>query len=164
MQQNTFIVEGNVVDIKGKEIYFGKIIVENGKIKSVNKIESFDSAIKRFILPGFIDSHVHIESSMVIPSEFARLATIHGTVATISDPHEIANVCGVKGVEFMIENGKRVPFKFNFGAPSCVPATTFETAGAVINSSAVKALLEKNEVKYLSEMMIFPVCCLRMKQ
>jgi len=156
MQQNTFIVEGNVVDIKGKEIYFGKIIVENGKIKSVNKIESFDSAIKRFILPGFIDSHVHIESSMVIPSEFARLATIHGTVATISDPHEIANVCGVKGVEFMIENGKRVPFKFNFGAPSCVPATTFETAGAVINSSAVKALLEKNEVKYLSEMMNFP--------
>jgi adenine deaminase len=156
MQQNTFIVEGNVVDINGKEIYFGKIIVEKGKIKSVNKIESFNSSVKRFILPGFIDSHVHIESSMVIPGEFARLATIHGTIATVSDPHEIANVCGVKGVEFMIENGNRVPFKFNFGAPSCVPATTFETAGAEINSAAVKALLKKNEVKYLSEMMNFP--------
>src|SRR5689334_18937497 len=156
MQQNTFIVEGNVVDIKGKEIYFGKIIVENGKIKSVNKIESFDSAIKRFILPGFIDSHVHIESSMVIPSEFARLATIHGTVATISDPHEIANVCGVKGVEFMIENGKTVPFKFNFGAPSCVPATIFETAGAELNADDVEKLLQRDEIKYLSEMMNFP--------
>src|SRR6476661_2374 len=121
MQQNTFIVEGNVVDIKGKEIYFGKIIVENGKIKSVNKIESFDSAIKRFILPGFIDSHVHIESSMVIPSEFARLAATHGTVATVSDPHEIANVCGAEGVEWMLDDVQRSAMKICFGAPSCVP-------------------------------------------
>jgi len=83
-------------------------------------------------MPGFVDAHVHIESSMMVPSEFARLAVLHGTVATVSDPHEIANVCGMEGIRFMINNGDRVPFKFFFGAPSCVPATTFETAGAVI--------------------------------
>lgn len=109
-----------------------------------------------FILPGFIDAHVHIESSMLIPSEFARLAVVHGTVATVSDPHEIANVCGMKGVEYMIENGKTVPFKFNFGAPSCVPATTFETAGAEVNAKDVEALMRREEILYLSEMMNFP--------
>jgi adenine deaminase len=109
-----------------------------------------------FIMPGFIDSHVHIESSMLIPSEFARIAVLHGTVSTVSDPHEIANVCGMEGVEFMIENGKKVPFKFNFGAPSCVPATIFETAGAAINSDDVTKLLQLKEIKYLSEMMNFP--------
>ncbi|MEO5893838.1 MAG: adenine deaminase, partial [Ferruginibacter sp.] len=109
-----------------------------------------------FILPGFIDSHVHIESSMLIPSEFAKLAVVHGTVATISDPHEIANVCGMAGVEFMIANGKTVPFKFHFGAPSCVPATIFETAGASLEATEVDTLLQKDEIKYLSEMMNFP--------
>ncbi len=109
-----------------------------------------------FILPGFIDAHVHIESSMLIPSEFARLAVVHGTVATVSDPHEIANVCGIAGVEFMIKNGSTVPFKFYFGAPSCVPATTFETAGATLNSKDVEALLQRDEIKYLTEMMNFP--------
>ncbi len=109
-----------------------------------------------FILPGFIDAHVHIESSMLIPSEFARLAVVHGTVATVSDPHEIANVCGIAGVEFMIKNGNTVPFKFYFGAPSCVPATTFETAGATLNSKDVEALLQRDEIKYLTEMMNFP--------
>ena len=93
---------------------------------------------------------------MLVPSEFAKLAVVHGTVATVSDPHEIANVCGMEGVEFMIENGKTVPFKFNFGAPSCVPATIFETAGAALNSEDVKKLLEKDDIKYLSEMMNFP--------
>lgn len=109
-----------------------------------------------FISPGFIDAHVHIESSMLVPSAFARLAVVHGTVGTVSDPHEIANVCGMDGVRFMIENGKTVPFKFNFGAPSCVPATVFETAGDVLNASHVKALLESGDVKYLTEMMNFP--------
>src|SRR3954447_12445013 len=156
MSTNNFIIRGNIVDIDKREIYEGKINVENGRIKSIHKKGKLNSKIKKFILPGFIDSHVHIESSMIIPVEFARLATVHGTVATVSDPHEIANVCGIKGVEFMIENGKQVPFKFNFGAPSCVPATTFETAGAKIDSDEVKMLLEKNEVKYLSEMMNFP--------
>jgi len=107
-------------------------------------------------MPGFIDSHVHIESSMLVPSEFARLAVLHGTVGSISDPHEIANVCGVAGVEFMIENGKQTPFKFFFGAPSCVPATIFETAGAEVNENEVDALLSRPEIYYLSEMMNFP--------
>ncbi|MGZ3852824.1 MAG: amidohydrolase family protein, partial [Flavisolibacter sp.] len=109
-----------------------------------------------FILPGFIDSHVHIESSMLIPSEFARLAVVHGTVGTVSDPHEIANVCGMKGVEYMIDNGKTAPFKFNFGAPSCVPATSFETAGAVVDSKDIDKLMRREEILYLSEMMNFP--------
>ena len=148
-------IEGNIVDIAKRSIFFGEVIIEGGKIKSINKI-SVQNVNSHYILPGFIDSHVHIESSMLIPSEFARLAVVHGTVATISDPHEIANVCGMEGVEFMIENGKTVPFKFNFGAPSCVPATIFETAGAALHHDDVKALLERPEVKYLSEMMNFP--------
>ncbi|MFN2458883.1 MAG: amidohydrolase family protein, partial [Chitinophagaceae bacterium] len=109
-----------------------------------------------FILPGFIDAHVHIESSMLIPSEFARLAVVHGTVATVSDPHEIANVCGMQGIDFMIENAKTVPFKFYFGAPSCVPATIFETAGASIDANDVNDLMARDDIKYLSEMMNFP--------
>ncbi|WP_316825734.1 adenine deaminase [Pedobacter miscanthi] len=152
---SNFKVEGNIIDITKRNIFFGEVAVEEGRIKSVTKIaDQQDGA--HFISPGFIDSHVHIESSMLIPSEFARLAVVHGTVSTISDPHEIANVCGMEGVEFMIENGNTVPFKFNFGAPSCVPATIFETAGAELNHDDVKALLERPEIKYLSEMMNFP--------
>jgi adenine deaminase len=150
-----FSIKGNVADVFNKIIFYGEVIVENGKIKEIIKIEAAKLNGK-FILPGFIDSHVHIESSMLVPSEFARLAVVHGTVATISDPHEIANVCGMAGVEFMIANGKTVPFKFNFGAPSCVPATIFETAGAALNAEAVEALLQKEEIRYLSEMMNFP--------
>ncbi|MBX2931460.1 MAG: adenine deaminase [Chitinophagaceae bacterium] len=156
MTQNNFSIQGNIVDVVHQQIFAGEISVENGKIKSINKIRNPKSEIRNFILPGFIDSHVHVESSMLVPSEFARLAVVHGTVATISDPHEIANVCGMEGVEFMIENGKQVNFKFNFGAPSCVPATTFETAGTVLDSNDVKKLLAKEEIIYLSEMMNFP--------
>lgn len=148
------IVEGNIVDIKGRRIYPGAVKIRNGNIDSIEILEGKE--FPHFIIPGFIDSHVHIESSMLVPSEFARLAVVHGTVATVSDPHEIANVCGMEGVEYMIENGKTVPFKFNFGAPSCVPATVFETAGASLGVEDVKTLLEKDEVKYLSEMMNFP--------
>lgn len=152
---SNFKVEGNIVDITKRKIFFGEVEIEEGKIKSVIEIsEQKENA--HFITPGFIDSHVHIESSMLIPSEFARLAVNHGTVATISDPHEIANVCGMEGVEFMISNGNTVPFKFNFGAPSCVPATIFETAGAELNHDDVKSLLKRPEIKYLSEMMNFP--------
>ena len=150
-----FSVKGNIVDILSKKIYHGKIFIENGKINSIEKL-SDGQKLQNFILPGFIDAHVHIESSMLVPSEFAKLAVVHGTVATISDPHEIANVCGLQGVEFMIENGKTVPFKFHFGAPSCVPATVFETAGAVLNAEAIELLLQKDEISYLSEMMNFP--------
>jgi len=154
MNQQTFSISGNLVDIWQKKIYPATIEVVNGKIHSILPLT--ETITGKYILPGFIDSHVHIESSMLIPSEFARLAVVHGTVSTVSDPHEIANVCGLAGVEFMINNGKKVPFKFNFGAPSCVPATIYETAGAALNSDDVKKLLEKSEIKYLSEMMNFP--------
>ena len=156
MQTGSYTFSGKLVDVWKKTIYPAEIIVENGRIQSIREIEKANLTTNNFILPGFIDSHVHIESSMLIPSEFARLAVVHGTVGTVSDPHEIANVCGMEGVEFMIANGGKVPFKFNFGAPSCVPATIFETAGATLNSDDVKKLLAKDEIKYLSEMMNFP--------
>jgi len=146
-------LKGNIIDIENKSIYFGSIEVEDGKIVKITK-EQGQSL--NYIMPGFVDAHVHIESSMLIPSEFARLAVVHGTVATVSDPHEIANVLGIDGVDFMINNGLEVPFKFNFGAPSCVPATTFETAGATIGVEQVKKLLARPEVKYLTEMMNYP--------
>jgi adenine deaminase/very-short-patch-repair endonuclease len=149
-------VSGNIVDLFSNKIYFGEVTMEAGRVASVEMLMPVEKQGEPYLLPGFIDSHVHIESSMLVPSEFARLAVVHGTVATVSDPHEIANVCGMAGVEYMIENGKTVPFKFNFGAPSCVPATSFETAGAVLNAIDVKALLQKDEIKYLSEMMNFP--------
>jgi len=149
------LIKGNIVQIKSKEIFFGKINIEDGLIKSIEKIDELQPDFS-FIIPGFIDAHVHIESSMLIPSEFAKLAVVHGTVGTISDPHEIGNVCGIEGVEYMIENGKTVPFKFYFGAPSCVPATIFETSGAVLNAKDVDELLSRNEILYLSEMMNFP--------
>ncbi|AXG72161.1 adenine deaminase [Kordia sp. SMS9] len=146
-------IQGNIVDIPNKRIYKGEIYVEGEKI--INIIEK-DHDVETYIIPGFVDAHIHIESSMLVPSEFARLAVLHGTVATVSDPHEIANVLGKAGVTFMIENGKKVPFKFNFGAPSCVPATSFESAGAVIDSEGIKELLAMPEIKYLAEMMNYP--------
>ena len=146
-------LQGQIVDIQNKRIFKGEITVESNKIVS---IQEKDHDIETYILPGFIDAHIHIESSMLVPSEFAKIAVKHGTVATVSDPHEIANVLGVEGVEFMIENGKQVPFKFNFGAPSCVPATTFESAGAVIDSDAIKTLLQNPDIKYLAELMNYP--------
>ncbi len=155
---NSFKIQGNIVDIKAKNIFYGEVEVADGKIASIKTLTIPDSKLLTtgFIMPGFIDSHVHIESSMLVPSEFAKLAVVHGTVGTISDPHEIANVCGMEGVEFMIANGKTVPFKFHFGAPSCVPATIFETAGAALLSDDVDALLQNDDIFYLSEMMNFP--------
>jgi adenine deaminase len=154
---DTFFVEGNLVDCLNRTIQPVKMKIEGRKIVAVHSTESLNiNPSLPFILPGFIDAHVHIESSMLVPSEFARLAVVHGTVATISDPHEIANVCGVEGVQFMIDDGKKVPFKFNFGAPSCVPATIFETSGDEVNAAQVRTLLEMPEIKYLSEMMNFP--------
>src|ERR1700730_10964113 len=156
------LIQSNLVDILKQRIYPVELSIRNGRIHSLKEISPHQfpstnaASHPNFILPGFIDAHVHIESSMLIPSEFARLAVVHGTVATVSDPHEIANVCGIPGVEFMIENGKGVPFKFFFGAPSCVPATLFETAGAKLDSNEVRLLLERPEILYLSEMMNFP--------
>lgn len=146
-------IQGQIVDIQNKRIYTGEITVENGKITSI--IEK-NHNIKSFILPGFIDSHIHIESSMLVPSEFAKIAVLHGTVATISDPHEIANVLGTTGVYYMIENSKKVPLKFHFGAPSCVPATIFESAGAIIDSEGIKELMASPDIYYLAEMMNYP--------
>ncbi|RLD73401.1 MAG: adenine deaminase, partial [Bacteroidetes bacterium] len=148
-----FSVKGNIVDVVGRRVYKAQIFVEE---RSVVRIIECDDVGDVFIMPGFVDSHVHIESSMLVPQEFARLAVQHGTVASVSDPHEIANVLGVQGVDFMIENGNKVPFKFNFGVPSCVPATGFETSGSVLNSVDVEKLLQRDELKYLSEMMNFP--------
>ncbi|MCB0374404.1 MAG: adenine deaminase, partial [Sinomicrobium sp.] len=146
-------IQGQIVDIANRRIYAGEITVENGKISN---IAESDHREKAYILPGFVDAHIHIESSMLVPSEFAKLAVLHGTVATISDPHEIANVLGRDGVYYMIGNGKKVPLKFHFGAPSCVPATSFETAGAVIDPEGIKALLESPDIYYLAEMMNYP--------
>jgi adenine deaminase len=151
-----FAVRGTLADVHQKRIYAAEIIVEGERIVSITELDSALPASSPFIIPGFIDAHVHIESSMLVPFEFARLAVVHGTVATVSDPHEIANVCGLAGVNYMIENGKTVPFKFNFGAPSCVPATVFETAGAAINATEVELLMQRKDILYLSEVMNFP--------
>lgn len=152
----SFTIHANWVDIQEKRIIEAKLFVANKKIDRIEVLGNSPNEDLEFLMPGFTDSHVHIESSMLIPSEFARLAVVHGTVSTISDPHEIANVCGVEGVLFMIENGQKVPFKFNFGAPSCVPATGFETAGAEVNVEEVAELLARPDIRYLSEMMNFP--------
>ncbi|MFA4852456.1 MAG: adenine deaminase [Bacteroidales bacterium] len=153
INSSAFSVSGNIVDVIGCRIFSGNIHIEGGKIKS---IEEGNSVNEQYIMPGFIDAHIHIESSMLIPSEFARLAVVHGTVATVSDPHEIANVLGIDGVKFMINNGKKVPFKFYFGAPSCVPATPFESSGAAFGLKETEELLKSDDIGYLAEMMNFP--------
>src|SRR6056297_1008359 len=136
---------GTILDPINRRSFTGKITFHNGIILSVLEIPA-ENTSARIIAPGFVDSHIHIESSMLVPSEFARLAVRHGTVATVSDPHEIANVCGIEGINFMINNGEKVPFKFFFGAPSCVPATPFETSGAVLDSGDVDKLLERDDI------------------
>jgi adenine deaminase len=148
-----FKVSGNIIDVLRQEIFQGTIEVTDGQIARIVREPVSQT---QYLLPGFIDAHVHVESSMLVPSEFARLAVVHGTVATVSDPHEIGNVLGLKGVEYMLDNGKKVPFKFFFGAPSCVPATPFETAGAEITPEDIEELFLRPEVKYLAEMMNWP--------
>jgi adenine deaminase len=147
-------LKAQFVDIPNQKIYPVLLSLANSKIQNIEPIAP--EAGLPFLMPGFIDAHVHVESAMLVPSEFARLAVVHGTVATISDPHEIANVCGMKGVDYMIENGKQVLFKFYFGAPSCVPATPFETAGGEINVEDIERLMSRPEIHYLAEMMNWP--------
>lgn len=135
-------INGQIVDVVNSRIFEGTIVIENGKIvdvidKSHSHSPSYSQSPSQIIMPGFVDSHVHIESSLLVPTEFARLVVPHGTVASVSDPHEIANVLGVEGVRYMVEVGKMSPFKFYFGAPSCVPATSFETSGAVVDSNDI---------------------------
>lgn len=146
-------VKGQVVDIINRTIYPAEVVIDGGIITQINPLLS---APMVYIMPGFVDAHIHIESSMLVPYEFAKLALVHGTVATVSDPHEIANVLGVEGVHYMIENARDAQLKFHFGAPSCVPATSFESAGATIDSKGVKELLESEDIYYLSEMMNYP--------
>src|SRR3972149_10993965 len=134
-----FKVAGNLIDIHQGSIYPAEVLVKNKKIVRIDRV---NRKYNNYLLPGFIDAHIHIESSMLPPSEFARIAVVHGTVATVSDPHEIANVLGVKGVEYMLADSKKVPFKFYFGAPSCVPATNFETSGASIGVKETDYLLK----------------------
>lgn len=153
MSTTPHILSGQIVDIPNRRVYGGEVVVREGRIEEIRPVEP---APPHFILPGFIDAHVHIESSMLAPSEFARIACTHGTVATVSDPHEIANVLGVAGVDFMIRNGRETPFKFYFGAPSCVPATSFETAGARLGPQEIESLMQRAEIKYLAEMMNWP--------
>jgi len=153
MENKKYNLSGNIIDIVANRIFRGTVYVENGVVKKIveQKVDG-----NKYILPGLIDSHIHIESSMLIPSEFAKLAVVHGTVATVSDPHEIANVLGIDGIKFMINNGKKVPFKFYFGASACVPATPFETSGYKFTEAEMEELLGMDEIKYLSEMMNFP--------
>lgn len=148
-------ITGNIVDIENRTIFFGSVLYSDNKIVGIERF-SEEKPGQKYILPGFVDSHIHIESSMLVPSEFARVAVKTGVIATVSDPHEIANVLGKKGVDYMVANGKLVDFKFFFGVPSCVPATPFDRAGAVLNVSDVKEMLASGQFYYLSEMMNYP--------
>ena len=147
-------ISGKLIDLHQQRIYNAEIQLEGNTIRAVKEVLS--TVDEQYILPGLIDAHIHVESSMLVPTEFARLAVVHGTVATISDPHEIANVLGIPGVDFMIKNGQKSPFKFYFGAPSCVPATKFETAGAEITRHDVEQLMQRADIYYLAEMMNWP--------
>jgi len=146
-------VKGNVVDPIGKKIYSAKIMIADGRIEKIIPLEDLQ---ENFILPGFVDAHIHIESSMATPVAFSNEAVRHGTIAVVTDPHEIGNVLGKDGVKFMIENSREGDIKFLFGVPSCVPATSFETSGAEIDSTMVSELLELDEVGLLAEVMNYP--------
>jgi len=150
------------VDVVCGKVFPGTISIEDGTITEI--IEDSSVSADLFYAPGLVDAHVHIESSMLAPSEFARVAPIHGTVATVSDPHEIANVLGIEGVRWMVENASQTPFKFHFGAPSCVPATPFETAGASLGPDDMEQLLNMEGVHYLAEVMNFPAVIARDKR
>ena len=151
-----FKITHNLVDLHSRQIYVAQVTVGDGKIRQILRLDQPVDHTQPFLMPGFIDAHIHVESSMLLPDQFARIAVTHGTVATVSDPHEIANVCGVEGIELMLRNAAQTSFKFCFGAPSCVPATDFETAGARIDSAAVTRLLDDPQIGYLSEVMDFP--------
>ena len=152
---HTFQVSGHIVDPLNRNIYDGTLVITDGRITSILPAEHINDDAP-YILPGFIDSHVHIESSMLLPENFAHIAVRHGTVAAIADPHEIANVLGIEGINFMIDNGNQVPFHFFFGAPSCVPCTNMESSGAVIDADDIATLMQRDDIYFLGEMMNVP--------
>ncbi len=153
MNKSKFSISGNVIDLENERIYKAEISIQNGGIMRIREKGTCEPG---YILPGFVDAHVHIESSMLTPAEFAREAIKKGTVAAVADPHEIANVLGEKGIRFMIENGKKVPFGFYFGVPSCVPATEYETSGARLENGDIEKLLQRKDIHFLGEVMNFP--------
>ena len=149
-------ITANLVNISARTTQVATVTFAQQKIKDIQLLQPHEDTTLPYLIPGFVDAHIHIESSMLTPSQFARMAVVHGTVATVSDPHEIANVCGMAGVEYMVADGNTVPFKFYFGAPSCVPATTYETAGAAITVADIDTLLQQPHIHYLAEMMNYP--------
>lgn len=149
-------VTGHIVDVIGERIFDGTVYVKDGIIERITRTESLQGTDIPYIMPGFVDSHMHIESTLLLPENFAKLAVSHGTVAVVTDPHEIANVLGRDGIEFMLANASKVKFHFNFGIPSCVPSTCFETAGAAITSDDIKELITRDEFYGLAEMMNYP--------
>src|SRR6187402_2948181 len=157
---STFSITANIVDLHLRQVFYGTVKVSNGHIDEILK-EGEERVGSPYLMPGFIDAHIHIESSMLTPPAFAAMAVRHGTVATISDPHEIANVCGIDGVRYMVNLGRQSGFKFYFGAPSCVPATSFETAGATLTVEDIRKLSTEGQVHYLAEMMNYPAVLVR---
>lgn len=149
------VINANIVDPLNRTLGYGYVEIDKDRIKSI-KITDGVKHGEPFLMPGWVDAHIHIESSMLTPPAFAKIAVQHGTVATVSDPHEIANVCGIEGVRYMVDMGKKSGFKFFFGTPSCVPATQFETAGSQLPLSDIRALFESGDVHYLAEMMNYP--------
>ncbi len=150
---NYKLISGNIVDVLRNEIFPGTLVIDGERIVDIQKNYERSS---HYILPGFVDSHLHVESTLLVPSELARIVSVHGTIAIVSDPHEITNVLGTEGVKYMLEDSKRVPVRFYFGAPPCVPASEFETGGAVIGVEELEELFKLEEIKYLAEVMNFP--------
>ena len=146
-------IEGNIVDVLNRKIFKGEVIIDGDRIA---KITSKETTSEVYILPGLIDSHIHIESTMMIPSAFAKVAVKNGTIGVVTDPHEIANVLGEKGIEFMIKNSESTPLKTFYCVPSCVPATTFETSGATLDADKIDKIFTKYNLKVLGEMMNYP--------
>ncbi|MBI4791648.1 MAG: adenine deaminase, partial [Deltaproteobacteria bacterium] len=155
MQAASGCIECNVVQVLEKRIFHGRVRWSDGLLTEVHILGAEDPALP-YLIPGFIDAHVHIESAMLPPAEFGRQAVRHGMVAAVADPHEIANVLGADGVRFMLGNARRTPFNIFFGVPSCVPATPFETAGAAITLADMESLFREPEVRHVAEMMNFP--------
>ena len=146
-------VVGNIYDIGSGKFVKGEIKIMGDRIIDILPTSK---SCSNYIIPGFIDSHIHIESSLLFPAAFSQIAITHGTVAAIADPHEIANVLGSEGIRLMKVNADQADLKFYFGAPPCVPATDFETSGATITTNDIKNLFDSGTCHHLAEVMNYP--------